>query len=182
MKRPPHSFVVEVRRQRRPPGEAAKSWFEEPAPAAATPAALAAFAEPAAAPVEAPAPSRPAGRILPSLVEPAPAEPSPVLATPPAAKRRGRPAATGSKTPRAKTPAGRASKAPRAAEPIGVAMRASHPAPTEIAAKSAAALPAPESGRSARAERHARILERYVFIGEPKPGERWKRRLQRGDR
>jgi hypothetical protein len=180
MKRPPHSFVVEVRRQRRPPGEAAKSWFEEPAPATATPAALAAFAEPA--PAEAPAPSRPAGRILQSLVEPAPAEPSPVLAAPAAAKRRGRPAAAGSKTPRAKTSAGRPTKAPRPADPIGLALRAPHPAPPESATKSAASSPTKEADRSARAERHARILERYVFIGEPKAGERWKRRLQRGDR
>jgi hypothetical protein len=164
MKRPPPSFVVEVRKQRRPPGEPAKSWFEEPPPTAPTPASLAAFADPA--PAEA-APSRPAGRILQSLVEPSPA---PDLGEPPVVKpRKAKAAAAEKKLPGYKKRLAKMQEAPRAPAPP----------PIQATLQPAAAI---DSRQPSRAERHARILKRYVYGGEPKAGERWKRRLQRSDR
>ena len=81
MKRPPPSFVVEVRRQRRPAGEPVRSWFEEPEPVEAAPSIQAVFAEPPPASVES-APARPVGRILPSLIEPPPAAEEPPAVKP----------------------------------------------------------------------------------------------------
>jgi hypothetical protein len=178
MKRPPPSFVVEVRKQRRPPGESAKSWYEEPPPTPATPASLAVFAEPA--PAEA-APSRPAGRILQSLVEPALA---PDLGEPSAIKPRRAKTAEAERLPAYKRPSGGKKpldykkmlakiREPRHVEPP--------PAPPPQLIQAAAPV-ASESRQPARAERHARILKRYVHRGEPKAGERWKRRLQRSER
>jgi hypothetical protein len=172
MKRPPHSFVVEVRKQRRPPGEPAKSWFEEPPPAAPTPASLAAFAEPAAAPIDT-APARPAGRILPSLVEPPPASD---VSAPPAVKPRKAKAAE-KKLPAYKKLPGYKKRLAKMQEPP----RAPAPPPVHVAPQLASAV-ASDSRQPSRAERHSRILKRYVYGGEPKAGERWKRRLQRSDR
>jgi hypothetical protein len=178
MKRPPHSFVVEVRKQRRPPGEPAKSWFEEPPPTAPTPASLAAFAEPAAAPSDT-APARPAGRILPSLVEPPPA--SDVGARAVVKPRKAKAAAAEKKLPAYKKLPGYKKRLAKLHEPP----RAPAPPPvqTQIAAPSHHPTSATETRQPSRAERHARILKRYVYGGgEPKAGERWKRRLQRSDR
>ena len=75
MKRPPHTFVVEVRRQRRSANSNGKAWLTEPALAGALAGsgrhagAAALFeAEPKAPLAEAP-PARPQGRILPSLAD-----------------------------------------------------------------------------------------------------------------
>ncbi|MBV8663365.1 MAG: hypothetical protein JO107_09710 [Hyphomicrobiales bacterium] len=77
MKRPPHHFVVEVKRQRRATNAVGKSWLDDPRFAAAAAEAVGAvgllelepkFEETKPATLE-PASSRPAGRILPSLVE-----------------------------------------------------------------------------------------------------------------
>ncbi len=179
MKRPPPSFVVEVRKQRRPPGESAKSWYEEPPPTPATPASLAVFAEPA--PAEA-APSRPAGRILQSLVEPALA---PDLGEPTAIKPRRAKTADAERLPAYKRPSGGKKlfdykkMLAKIREPRHVEPPPREPAPPPIQAVAATTA---ESRQPARAERHARILKRYVHRGEPKAGEGWKRRLQRSDR
>jgi len=164
MKRPPRSFVVEVRRQKRPSNEAAPSWTEEALkstrPGAERPTRP---AEPAPAPAPAAAaPSEPpprTGRILPSLVEAPP--PAPAAKAPKPAKarapRRGRPPAP------APAPAAYAFVAPK---PVV-------PPPT--------AEPSAEPQRPSDSARHRRILARYVFGGAQKPGDRWKRRL-RGDK
>ena len=83
MKRPPRSFVVEVRRQRRPPGEPAPSWSEEPKKSGAKGAARDAEPPPQPAVAATTASVRPTGRILPSLIEIAA-----VPATAPAAAKR----------------------------------------------------------------------------------------------
>jgi hypothetical protein len=173
MKRPPPSFVVEVRRQRRPAGEPVRSWFEEPEAAEAAPSVQAIFAEPSPAPVES-APARPAGRILPSLIEPPPAPDEP-----PAIKPRKTRSDAG-KTSAAKA---RASKirAPRRAAPAPHPATPYAPPATPQPAMQAPMRAASDSVKPSRAERHTRILTRYVY-GEPKPGESWKRRLQRSDR
>lgn len=82
MKRPPPTFVVEVRRQRRSANSHGKAWLAEPALAGARAGsrrhagAAALFeAEPKAPPAAQPAPSRPQGRILPSLAEIEPVAP-----------------------------------------------------------------------------------------------------------
>jgi len=159
MKRPPRSFVVEVRRQRRPPGEPAPSWSEEPKKFGANGAARDADPPPqpvAAAPA---ASARPIGRILPSLIEAVPA-------TAPAAITRPAPV-----KPRAQR------RRPRAAPPAPV--RVVEPPPVAVAPEPAAE-PAPQAVDPGRAARHRRILARYVFGDALKPGERWKRR-SRGD-
>jgi hypothetical protein len=173
MKRPPPSFVVEVRRQRRPAGEPVRSWFEEPQPAEAAASVHAVFAEPPPAPRET-APARPAGRILPSLIAPAPAIEDAPLVKPRKAR------ASVEKAPEAKT------RAPKTRAPRRVAPAPHVPTPYAPPATPRAIIQTPtraasEPGKSSRAERHSRILTRYVF-GEPKPGESWKRRLERGDR
>ncbi len=76
MKRPPHHFVVEVKRQRRSTNAVGKSWLDDPRFAAAAAEAASAVGvlelEPKleeTKPAAPAAPSRPSGRILPSLVE-----------------------------------------------------------------------------------------------------------------
>jgi hypothetical protein len=161
MKRPPRSFVVEVRRQRRPPGEPAPSWTEEAQKSVANGAAreVEPPLRPAVATAAAAAPARPTGRILPSLIEAAPA------ATPKAAKPP-KPA-----KPRAQR------RRPGAAAPQPV--RAAEPPPV-VAAPQPVAEPAAETVDQGRAARHRRILARYVFGDALKPGERWKRRIRGG--
>lgn len=163
MKRPSRSFVVEVRRQRRAPGEPTPSWTEElqkPQPNVA-----AREAEPPRWPIVEPAaaPARPTGRILPSLIEAAtPADAPPVKPPKPA------------KSPKPAKP--RAQRGgPRAAAPSP--NLAPEPRPVVAAPPPVAEPAARVEDRSAR---HRRILARYVFGDASKPGERWKRRL-RGD-
>jgi hypothetical protein len=165
MKRPSRSFVVEVRRQRRSPGEPAPSWTEElqkphsngaardlgPAPRA--------FAEPPAAV----APARPTGRILPSLVEAPPAIVEPAPAKPPKAAKPAKPA-----KPRGQP---RRSRAP-APQPV----RFVEPPPAAATPAPIAEPPAEAVGKDNSA-RHRRILARYVFGDASKPGQRWKRRI-----
>ena len=159
MKRPSRSFVVEVRRQRRPPGEPAPSWAEE----LQKPGANAAARDtqppprPAAQTAVATTPARPTGRILPSLIEAAPAEAPPAAKPPNPAKTR---------APRRRAPA-------PAPQPVRVA----EPPPV-VAAPQPVAEPAAQSADPKRAARHRRILARYVFGEASKPGERWKRRLR----
>ena len=163
MKRPSRSFVVEVRRQRRAPGEPTPSWTEElqkPQPNVAT-----REAEPPRWPVAEPAtaPARPTGRILPSLIEAATPDDAPA-AKPPKPAKSPKPA-----KPRAQR------RRPRAAAPppdLAPEPRPVVAAPPPVAEPAVAA-----EDRSAR---HRRILARYVFGDVSKPGERWKRRL-RGD-
>jgi hypothetical protein len=161
MKRPPRSFVVEVRRQRRPPGEPAPSWIEEAQKSGANGVAREAEPppRPAAETATPTAPARPTGRILPSLIEAVPAA-APKAAKPPAPAK-----------PRAQR---RRARAP-APQPVRVA----EPPPV-IAAPQPVAEPAAETVDQGRAARHRRILARYVFGDALKPGERWKRRV-RGD-
>ncbi|MGO4872620.1 MAG: hypothetical protein ACLPGW_18785 [Roseiarcus sp.] len=95
MKRPPPSFVVEVRRQRRSTNSGGKSWATEPALVDATrmagrhPGAAALFEPEPKAPLAAPAaPPRPQGRILPSLADIEPVtQPAEEAAAPPRRKR-----------------------------------------------------------------------------------------------
>jgi hypothetical protein len=149
MKRPSRSFVVEVRRQRRPPGEPVSSWVEElqkPEPTAA-----AREVEPPPRPAAVAAPARPTGRILPSLIEaPAPAPPQPAAKPPKPAK------------PRVQR------RRARAPEP-----------PPVVAAPPPVATRAAEAVDQDRTARHRRFLARYVFGDASKPGQRWKRRFRR---
>ena len=214
MKRPPHHFVVEVRRPRRSTTTSTKSWLEDPRFAAATgggfdDAPLAAEAAFAVAPAAPAAPARPQGRILQSLAEPeAPVE----IEEPPRRRRRKseidggiaeheealpkaarlRPAEP---PPPAKTRAVRkkpkivakASDAPASPAPP---MRddAAVAALAKVLAARALGETRPEPSddptladrAEARQARHRRILERYVHGAPLKPGERWKRRLQKG--
>ena len=212
MKRPPHHFVVEVRRPRRSTTTSTKSWLEDPRFAAATGggfddvplAAEAAFAVTPAAPA---APVRPQGRILQSLAEPA----ATIEVEEPPRRRRGRPeidAALGEALPkvarlrpsRAETPAPAKIRAARK-KPKAVAKAPDAPArPTpvrdaeavqalaKVLAARALGEARPEASEGpevidraeARRARHRRILERYVHGAPLKPGERWKRRLQKG--
>jgi hypothetical protein len=157
MKRPPRSFVVEVRRQRRPPGEPAPSWAEEPSKPVAKRAAREVGPPPQPAAAAATVSARPTGRILPSLIEAVPAAaPTPAKPKAPAKPRVQR------RRPSAPAPV-------RVAEPPPPA-----PAPQPVAE------PTAKAAGPDRAARHRRILARYVFTGAPKAGDRWKRRL-RGD-
>jgi hypothetical protein len=164
MKRPSRSFVVEVRRQRRPPGEPAPSWTEElqkPQPNVA-----AREAEPPSRPVAeaASAPARPTGRILPSLIEAPPPVAPPTAAKPPKPAKPAKPAKTRTLRRRAHAPA---PPPVRVAEPPPAVA-----APPPVADRTAET---PDQDRSAR---HRRVLARYVFGDASKPGERWKRRLR----
>ncbi|MGA2486295.1 MAG: hypothetical protein ABSF49_09910 [Roseiarcus sp.] len=168
MKRPSRSFVVEVRRQRRPPGEPAPSWTEElqkPQPKP-QPNVAAREAEPPPRSVAEAAtlPARPTGRILPSLIEAA------TPAAPPTAARPPKPAKTAKP---AKTRAQRRGAQASAPQPIRVAEP-----PLAVAAPPPVADRAAETPDQDRSARHRRILARYVFGDASKPGERWKRRLR----
>ncbi len=165
MKRSPRSFVVEVRRQRRPPDETAPSWAEEAlkserrvsvdrptraaermaAPTTPVPAASVA--------------ARPTGRILPSLIEAPPVE---VVAA--AAK----PAPVKTRAPRRpRRPAAPIPPPIAFVEPVAIVL--TRPPVAELAK---------EPARPGGSARHRRILARYVFGGDLKPGERWKRRAR----
>jgi hypothetical protein len=163
MKRPPRSFVVEVRRQRRPPGEPALSWAEESLKSGANETAR--EPEPPPAPAAetvtatAPAPARRTGRILPSLIEAVP-EAAPAAEAKPKAPARPK-----------------AQRRPR--KPAPAPVRVVEPPPA-VAPPQPVAEPAAEGAQPDRAARHRRILARYVFGDSLKPGERWKRR-RRGD-
>jgi hypothetical protein len=167
MKRPSRSFVVEVRRQRRPPGEPTPSWVEElQKPLTNGPARSAEPAPPRPIVEASVPPPRPAGRILPSLIEaPSPTEPQ---------------AATAAKPPKRAKPAkpakSRAQRRPHAAAAQPVRVAESPPAvvapPPQFAERTA------ETVGQDRSARHRRILARYVFGEASKPGERWKRRLR----
>ena len=164
MKRPSRSFVVEVRRQRRPPGEPTPSWTEElqkpysngaardlgPAPRP--------FAEPPAA-----APARPTGRILPSLIEAATPVPEPASTKPPKAAKAAKPAKPRGQPGRSRAPA------PQPVRIVEPPLAAAAPPPV-------AELPAETAGQD-RSARHRRVLARYVFGDASKPGQRWKRRM-----
>jgi hypothetical protein len=164
MKRPSHSFVVEVRRQRRPPGEPAPSWTEElqkPPPNVA-----AREAPPPPRPVAEPTapPARPTGRILPSLIEAAPPAAPPPPAKPPKPAKPLKPAKSRIQQRR-----------PRVAAPQPV--RVPEP-PLVVAAPPPLAEPTAEAAGQDRSARHRRILARYVFGDASKPGERWKRHFR----
>ncbi len=227
MKRPPPTFVVEVRRQRRSTNSSGKAWLAEPPLAGAAagperhPGAAALFeAEPKASlAAETPPPSRPQGRILPSLADIAPIA-SPLEEAParPRRKREGLALPSKAKT-RTKKGAGRefappsrqsfeepavawpapggtaAEAAPKVKAPSRPAKSkrkvvAARPLPARavavaVAVAEPAALPeasvdnATADRAGARQARHRRILDRYVLGAELKPGERWKRRLQK---
>jgi len=174
MKRPSRSFVVEVRRQRRPPGEPALSWTEE----LQRPQSNGAARDPEPPPrrvaeTAAAAPARPTGRILPSLIEaPTPTE-APAAAKPP------KPAKPAKAVKPAKAAKPRVQRRPSRA-PAPQPVRAVEPPPV-IAAPPAVAERATDNVDPGRAARHRRFLARYVFGETSKPGERWKRRL-RGDK
>jgi len=164
MKRPSRSFVVEVRRQRRPPGEPNPSWTEELQKPQSNGAARA--AEPPPWPVvetAAGAPARPTGRILPSLIETAPPAAAPMATKPPKPAKPAKPA-----KPRAQR------RRPHALAPQPV--RVAEPPLAVAAPPPVAELPAETVGQD-RSARHRRILARYVFGDASKPGQRWKRRM-----
>jgi hypothetical protein len=201
MKRPPHHFVVEVRRQRRSTNGSGKSWLENPRFSAAVASETAAAVVPEAKPAETPPASiRPQGRILPNLAEIVPVA-APETAEP-APRRRRRvepdsepvarpsPSRTLVRADVMAQPAPRAArKAPKnAAEPHQPPPREAEAIETLANALAAQALskarpePCGESSQSdvaeARRARHRRILERYVHGAALKPGERWKRRAK----
>jgi hypothetical protein len=211
MKRSPPSFVVEVRRQRRSTNSDRKSWAVEPALADAAlgsgrlAGASALFEpEPKTPPPPASAPpSRPPGRILPSLADIEPVAPPAETAT--ASPRRKRESLGPPRTPKTKprtnkgadrefappsrpsfagssarggatADAGRKTKAPPpVVEPKREIAPTQPPAVRDLAPESAAAAPG-----EARQARHRRIMDRYVRGAEPKPGQHWKRRPQPG--
>ena len=167
MKRPSRSFIVEVRKQRRPPGEPTLSWTEElqkphsnGAARAAGPPPQPVFETPAAAP------ARPTGRILPSLIEAATPVAAPTAAKPPKPAKPAKPAKSRVQRRR-----------PHAPEPLPV--RVAEP-PLAVAAPPPVAERTAETVEQDRSARHRRILARYVFGDASKPGQRWKRRLRGG--
>ena len=167
MKRPSRSFVVEVRRQRRPPGEPTPSWTEELQKPQSNGADR--DAGPPARPVfetAAVAPARPTGRILPSLIEAATPVAAPTAERPPKPAKSAKPA-----KPRAQQ------RRPHAPAPQPV--RVAEP-PLAVAAPPPVAETAAETTDQDRSARHRRILARYVFGDASKPGQRWKRRLRGG--
>jgi hypothetical protein len=206
MKRPPHSFVVEVRRQRRSPNSGEKSWAADPALTGAaaaferSPGAAALFApEPKAARPPEPASLRPTGRILPSLADLEPVAP-PVAAAAPAPQFEPE-ALKPARKPRAK-PQPKSRKAPdrEAATPFLWPFDESAPASEARGATAAKAVTKAEAPRGAaiaprpaslgqaleaaadddetdRNTRHRRIMDRYVRGSDLRPGLRWKRRL-----
>ncbi len=166
MKRPSRSFVVEVRRQRRPPGEPPASWVEELQKPQTNGAARSAEPPPRPVVETAAAPARPTGRILPSLIEAATPAAPPPAAKPPKPAKPAKPAKPRAQRSRPHAPA---PQPVRVAEP-----------PLAVAAPPPVAERAAETVDQDRSARHRRILARYVFGDATKPGERWKRRL-RGD-
>jgi len=208
MKRPPPSFVVEVRRQRRSTNSGGKSWATEPAlvDVARTegrhPGAAALFEAERKAPAAAPPPPRPQGRILPSLADVEPvAPPAEEAAASPRRKRESLGPAHKPKPalkPRTKKESERKIATPSLrsfAESVGswtrdwMAEEAEAPSPgaqSERAAPTAQpravanvmSETAPAERAGATQSRHRRIMERYALGGDLKPGQRWKRRLQ----
>jgi hypothetical protein len=188
MKRPPPTFVVEIRRQRRSTNAGAKTWLAAPplafpASGPGRPSGAAALfeAEAKAPPAPEAPPSRPRGRILPSLADLEPVAPPVEEAA--ASPRRGRKSSAPTPKPRRKAKvASRAAKPKREAAPAetlagvlaALALAEAKPAAAAAAPENATAEPA-----GTRQTRHRRILERYVLGAELKPGERWKRRLQK---
>ncbi len=220
MKRPPPTFIVEVRRQRRSTHADAKTWaappLAYPASGPGLPSGAAALfeAEAKAPPAPEAPPSRPQGRILPSLSDLEPIAPRFEEGAASPRRRRERSAPTPKPKTRTKKDAGREIAPPgrsastAIAEAGGTAPEPGHKAkiaspgarPKREAATAEAlagllaaralaeaksVLPdaASENATTERAEarqaRHRRILERYVLGAEIKPGERWKRRLQK---
>jgi hypothetical protein len=229
MKRPPPTFVVEVRRQRRSTAAGAKTWVTAsplgyPASGPERPSGAATLLEAETKPPPAPEapPPRPRGRILPSLADLEPVAPPFEEAA--ASPRRRRKSSAPTPKPKTRTrrdadrqiaPSLRSFEAfavePRAvgprwrgataAEPKQKAETASPGAKPKREAATAESLAGPLAARAladampaaaaapsenataeragARQARHRRILERYVLGAELKPGERWKRRLQK---
>jgi hypothetical protein len=196
MKRPPHTFVVEVRRQRRSTNSNGKGWLTEPTPALSERYAGAAAlfeAERKAPPAPAAAAARPQGRILPSLVDVEPSPPAFEEEAAPPRRKRERPAAASKPKTRAKKETGRElaprrrpaptaieqpgpSAPPRSFEEPAAAWRGIGETDAVVAARPEAAA-AERSGE--RQARHRRIMERYALGVELKPGERWKKRLRK---
>jgi hypothetical protein len=186
MKRPPPTFVVEVRRQRQSTRAGAKTWsaaapLAYPASKPERPSGESALfqAEAKAPPAPEAPPPRRQGRILPSLADLEPvappseeAAPSPRRRREPSTPKPGRKVEIGSPGARPKREA-----APAEALASLLAARALAEAPSAV--PDAASESATAEGAGARQARHRRILERYVLGAELKPGERWKRRLQK---
>jgi hypothetical protein len=187
MKRPHSTFVVEVRKQRRPTNGNGKSWLTEPrfadsiaeaAPASEPLARLETPPSPPAASGPETTPARPTGRILPSLIDLAPTDLSAEDAAP---SRRGRGRLGGASKARKATRQARR-EAELANVPAAVEDEVALDA-TAAAARASAALeasattPAGEDAEATRADRHRRVMERYVFGPAQKSGQRWKRRL-----
>jgi len=206
MKRPPHNFVVEVRRQRRSTSANGKGWLAAPALALSERHAGAAAlfeAERKPAPAAAPPPARPQGRILPSLVDIEPSAPALEEASAPPRRKRENPAAAAKPKTRAKKEASRKLAPPRVFQEPAVGWRGldetvaaagAKPArkiakaepfaarasePEAVAAPEATLEKAPAERAGERQARHRRILDRYVLGAELKPGERWKKRLHK---
>jgi hypothetical protein len=188
MTRPPPTFVVEVRRQRQSTRAGVKTW------SAASPLAYPA-SEPErpsgeAAPFEAeakapPAPEAPPprrqGRILPSLADLEPVAPpyEETAASPRRRRERSAPTPKPGRKAKIGSPGARPKREAATAEALASLLAARALAEAQSAVPDAASESATAEGAGARQARHRRILERYVLGAELKPGERWKRRLQK---
>jgi len=187
MKRPPPTFVVEVRRQRQSTRADAKTWSARPPLAYPTskperPSGEAALfeAEAKAPPAPEAPPPRRQGRILPSLADLEPVAPPSEEAAASPRRRRERSAPTPKPGRKAKIaslgarPKREAATAEALASLLAARALAEAKPAADAVAENATAEPA-----GTRQARHRRILERYVLGAELKPGERWKRRLQK---
>ena len=184
MKREVKPFVVEVKR-----GKRRQSFLGQPDDDTATMseatrrAELALFSGPTAEATQAKASAgEPAGRILPSLIEPPPPEVEP---DDPQPRRRGR--KPGSKN-KPKVPAPQLREAPplAAAPPMpSIPRHVVGPAtedfdgPAEAPPAEARHEPATSEPRRQRLRDRSRILARYVHGTAPVPGEAWRRRGRR---
>jgi len=193
MKRPPPTFVVEVRRQRQSTRAGAKTWsaaapLAYPTSKPERPSGEAALfeAEAKAPPAPEAPPPRRQGRILPSLADLEPVAPPSEEAAASPRRRRERSAPTPKPGRKAKIaslgarPKREAATAEALASLLAArALAEAQSAVPDAASESATAEGATAEGTAARQARHRRILERYVLGAELKPGERWKRRLQK---
>ncbi|MGD1015629.1 MAG: hypothetical protein ABR863_04215 [Roseiarcus sp.] len=188
MKRPPPTFVVEVRRQRQSTRAGAKTWsaaapLAYPTSKPERPAGEAALfeAEAKAPPAPETSPPRRQGRILPSLADLEPVAPPSEEAAASPRRRRERSAPTPKPGRKAKiaSPGARPKREAATAEALASRLAARALAEAQPAVPDAATETSAAERAGARQERHRRILERYVLGAEIKPGERWKRRLQR---
>ncbi len=162
MKRPPHNFVVEVRRQRRSTNADGKGWLAEPAPGLTErhPGAAALFEpERKASPAPAPAPARPQGRILPSLVDVEPSAPDVEEAAAPSRRRRESSAVAAKPKTRTKKETSRDFAPPRRSAPADIEQASATAPPRVLAEPSAGWRGFGEAGAKAAAKSPRKIAK-----------------------